>query len=722
MAHGLYELEPEFRAIVDHCADVLTPTLGVDIRDVLFGSDGRLNETWLTHPALFAVEYALARLWMSWGITPSALIGHSFGEYVAACLAGVFSLDDGLALVAERGRLMHGLPGGGMLAVNLGADELRALLPDTLALAAINSPSACVVSGPAPEVDRFEQQLTVEHRRLPIQHASHSACMASAVESLVAAFQRVALSPPRVPYLSNLSGTWIDAAAATDPTYWGRHLVQTVQFADGLRELCSDERRMLIEVGPGRSLAAFVRQTRAGTTVLPSLRHPLDAQSDQAFLMHSLGRACVAGASVDWTAFWAGERRRRVSLPTYPFERQRYWIEPHGSVSALPSSAAPVQHERPTLASAYAAPTSPLETDLAAIWASLLGVDRVGIHDNFFELGGDSLLAVQLTTRVRDLTGIELQLQHLVEAPTVAGTARLLVQIREQSRPAPSRSPVVTITPLGGGVPFFCVHPAGGTVLCYLELARALGPRQPFVALQSPGLCGEAEPSTIELAAARYVAQLRAVQRAGPYRIGGLSYGGNVAFEMARLLHADGEEVDLLAMFDSHPPQAYHTDPPADASYVQAFPSILQMYSGQVPHISGDEIRQLDAPAQVDYMVRQIRASHVLPAEVDDEGIKLLFGLWKTHLLALRAHRPAPLRHAQRITYFRAAEAQPPDLPRLLHIDLRDDGAAWAAFTPGTFEVHTVPGSHYTMLNAAHSGALAPTLASALQREVMGVR
>jgi amino acid adenylation domain-containing protein/non-ribosomal peptide synthase protein (TIGR01720 family) len=339
MGSELYILEPVFREQVDLCCELLQPHLGLDLRSVLYPADQaeaaeQLGQTWLTQPALFVIEYALAQLWMSWGVQPKALIGHSIGEYVAACLAGVFSLEDALALVAARGRLMQSLPGGAMLAVPLAEAEVQALLGDTLSLAAVNGPALCVVSGNSEAVDALEGQLKekgVECQRLHTSHAFHSAMMDPILDAFAAEVRQVKRNPPQIPFVSNLTGEWISAAEATDPAYWARHLRNTVRFGDGLEQLLKDPAPLLLEIGPGRTLSSLALQhpgRTAGQTVLSSLRHAQDTQSDQAFLLAALGKLWLAGVAVDWAAFYQGERRCRVPLPTYPFERQRCWIEP----------------------------------------------------------------------------------------------------------------------------------------------------------------------------------------------------------------------------------------------------------------------------------------------------------------------------------------------------------------------------------------------------------
>jgi acyl transferase domain-containing protein len=357
MAAELYRAEPVFRAQVDQCAELLAPHLGCDLRELLYPHDeGRrtndegssssfvfrlssdsgdlLDQTQYAQPALFVIAYALAQLWMSWGVRPQALLGHSIGEYVAACLSGVFALDDALALVAARGRLMQPLPAGAMLAVPLGESELRPLLGAELSIAAINAPRACVVSGCVAAIAALERQLTeqgLDTRRLHTSHAFHSPMIDPIIEPFAALVRRIPLNRPTIPFVSNLTGTWISPTEATDPQYWAHHLRGTVRFADGIAELLREPDRALLEVGPGQTLTTLLRQNivaDAERAVIASMRHPRDQRSDELLVLSALGWLWLAGVAVDWAGFVAHERRRRLPLPTYPFERQRYWIEP----------------------------------------------------------------------------------------------------------------------------------------------------------------------------------------------------------------------------------------------------------------------------------------------------------------------------------------------------------------------------------------------------------
>jgi acyl transferase domain-containing protein/acyl carrier protein len=375
MGRELYASEPVFRAELDRCAELLVPHLGLDIRTEMFG-EGSLERPTRGLPALFALEYALAKLWMAWGVVPGVMIGHSVGEYAAACLAGVFRLEDALALVALRGRLFETLPRGAMLGVALRPPALRALLdgmPEVaakLSLAAINAPELCVVSGPSGAIEAFQERLVergVESRRLHIDVAAHS----GVVERIVGEFQQavgsVRPSAPRLPFVSNLTGRLITTQEATDPHYWGRHLRETVRFSDGLALLLEEPELVLLEVGAGTTLSSLARShpSRKHQPVLASLPHPRDPQPESRQVLTALGALWSHGVALDWAAFDAQRAPRRVSLPTYPFQRQRFWLDApagaHGAARAhalegwffvpswrrsVPPPRRPMEHER----------------------------------------------------------------------------------------------------------------------------------------------------------------------------------------------------------------------------------------------------------------------------------------------------------------------------------------------------------------------------------------
>ncbi len=337
MARELYETEKSFREDVDHCCDILEPLLQLDLRAVLYPTAERaeeaseqLKQTELTQPALFVIEYALARLWMRLGVRPAALIGHSIGEYVAACIAGLFTLEDALKIVVERGRLMQQAPHGAMLAVPLSEKEILPLLNGELSLAAVNAPALCVVSGTVQAIERFEQRLAEKDlicRRLHTSHALHSAMMDPLLETFAAKLQHAKTGTPQIPIVSTLTGTWMTAEEASDASYWARQLRHTVRFADGLKEILKEPATVLLEIGPGQTLSALAKQSDETRVVLSSLRHPRDNQSDVAYRLNTVGRLWTAGVEIGWAALHE-PGRRRIPLPTYPFERRRYWIDP----------------------------------------------------------------------------------------------------------------------------------------------------------------------------------------------------------------------------------------------------------------------------------------------------------------------------------------------------------------------------------------------------------
>ncbi len=340
MGAGLYRTEPVYRAALNASIDHMKRIAGIDLKAVLLPAPEdeerarqMLERPTIALPALFAVQVALARLWMSWGVRPGGMIGHSSGEYAAAHLAGVFSLEDALRIVHTRGRLFESLPEGAMLSVPMEETALRAMLPSELAIAAINGPKLCVVSGPAEAIHGFGEALAgqgVESRRVPISVAAHSPMLDGVLGEFRAMLRTVPMKAPGLAFVSNLSGDWITAAEATDPDYWVRHLRETVRFTDGLARLLEEPHQVLLEVGPGRTMASFARQhgaRSAGQPVLSSLRHPDEQVADTAFLLGALGQLWALGVEINWGRYWIEEKRLRLPLPTYRFDRERHWID-----------------------------------------------------------------------------------------------------------------------------------------------------------------------------------------------------------------------------------------------------------------------------------------------------------------------------------------------------------------------------------------------------------
>jgi len=504
MGRGQYESEPDFAKHVDYCCEFLQPFLGRDLRKIMYptervrlqsevsteerldfrsliqrgnvqrrdvqpkGDDSspatqEIHRTRWAQPALFVTEYALAKLWMSWGIVPASLMGYSIGEFVAACLAGVISLDDSLRMLAVRAQSIERLAPGAMLAIGAPEAQVSPLLTSGVSVAGINGNSLCVVAGTPEAVDALQDRLLREGeivcRRLLAGHAFHSPLMQPVAEELTKIARSLRLRPPQIPYISNVTGKPITDSEATDAAYWAQHLTRPVQFAAGLQHLCSPSAPVFLEVGPGQMLTSLAEQYLAGKGVadrvtLASLPHSSDSQTDRAFILHTLGSLWLAGIEPDWNGVHRHELRSRIPLPTYPFERQRYWITPSRRPQrSAPESAIAVQmaassaletvsyersvdyeqsvaspngengNSRPHLGAEYVAPANSTEQRIAKVWEELLGVHPIGVHDEFLRLGGNSLLAIRVAAELREAFQIEFPLEALLKSSTVAEIA-----------------------------------------------------------------------------------------------------------------------------------------------------------------------------------------------------------------------------------------------------------------------------------------------------------
>ena len=436
MTKEVYANEPIFRRELDRCCDLLRPHLGLDLRDVLYPAPGKEDEaaetlfqTAVTQPALFAVEYALAQMWTAYRAPAEGMVGYSIGEYTAACVAGVMSLEDAAQLVVARAALMQEMPAGGMLSVSLSEAEVRAILPAELDLCTINGPASVVVGGEAGAVDAFAARLDadeVHYQRVHTSHVSHSRMMDPILGRFEAVVRRITLRPPGLPFVSNVTGTWITEAQATDPMYWVRHLRGTVRFDDCLRTLMEEPNRVLLECGPGRGMATLARRHPARDPrmlVLNSLPHVRDGITEEEAVWNAVAELWHVGIEPEWPRLYDGWRRLRLRLPTYPFDRGRYWLgvrdaetlEEHEYVAGHTQGAPE-----------YTAPRNMYEAGIVDIFKELFGLERVGIYSNFFHMGGDSLLAVQLAKRIRERWGVQVPLRALWEIRTLTEVAQLV--------------------------------------------------------------------------------------------------------------------------------------------------------------------------------------------------------------------------------------------------------------------------------------------------------
>lgn len=469
MGHGLYTGWEVFREEVDNCARILEPHIGADIRTVLYPASQswknaastkgvdlkrmlgrcaddapdpdtvRLNMTVLAQPALFTMEYALARLWISLGIAPDALVGHSMGEYVAACLAGVMSLEDTLRLVAARATLVNALPQAIMLAVMLPEDELLPILPRGLFVSLINGPNHCVIAGPLAEVDAFEQTLSAREviaRRVQNGHAFHTQMLQPILEAFEAEVRKVRLSEPRIPYISNVTGDWVTASEATDPSYWMRHATHTARFSDGLRRMWQLQDPALIECGPGKTLNVLAAQhpDRKGTLrgAIWSMRQRYENEQDEAVLLAAIGKVWLAGGAIGWDQIPGRGKPQLIRL------RVGETVATDVVIADSPRNLASVAMESAAVAGATIAggaqdggwvaddtPSTERERQLVVVWKAALGTAQIGVNDSFGALGGDSLSSVAALLEMKRLGVPDKIARGLYEGLTIRQMAHL---------------------------------------------------------------------------------------------------------------------------------------------------------------------------------------------------------------------------------------------------------------------------------------------------------
>ena len=490
MGRGLYCSEKVYRETFDHCADILSPLLGEDIREILFRDqtteeDGKiLNDPKYGGPILFAVEYALTALWREWGVEPNILIGHSLGEYVAACVSGVFSLEDALRLVSIRGRLMMSCLSGSMMVVACSEEELMGILPDSLDIAAVNSKESYTVAGDSESVDRFSELLLekkITHKKLDTQIAYHSRMMDPVVDEYLEAVKSATLNAPDIPIVSSASGDWLSDEQAGDPAYWAKHLRETVRFFDGGCMLVENPANAFLEIGPltftgemllwgpegTRPLAVssmpnrfmevgmqsfadqmkLWRKGKSAPTQKVSWNREKQIESEGEHLQKAIATLWTHGCDIEWSNYFGEEFRNRISLPGYSFSDQRYWIDP--VIPSVPSEETPgirismtengddsdtdavaeALRNRPSLSSAYIEPRNDRERKIANMISEVLGVSPIGVRDDFFELGGDSLKGVRLVSELKETFDVSASLEALFANPTIEGLSQAVGEI-----------------------------------------------------------------------------------------------------------------------------------------------------------------------------------------------------------------------------------------------------------------------------------------------------
>jgi acyl transferase domain-containing protein/thioesterase domain-containing protein len=646
-----YQNVRPFVLALDDCARILCSRLGTDVRDFLHPNAGRSRHRDIeTGPvadawALFSVEFALARTLIEWGLQPEAMLGIGIGECVAACIAGVLPLETALTAVACR---------------------------------VTRGNSGLVACGPP------------EHAQFHV---------------------------PKIPFISPVTGSWIADEQSTNPDYWLRYSSKPMLIGQAMMTFFEETDAQAVDLGPGSRFKKLLGEQHVvrfprRSPPIAIFRETDNASGESECPWRTLGHLWLSGVAVNWAMVQPNARCQRLSLPTYPFEGQSYWIAPPNNLPHVELSvpAASVVSSRPATANAYLVPRSKTEVQLTQIWEEILGYNPIGVNDDFFELGGDSLAALQIASRIRQIFPLEVPVQKLAQACTVAQLAELIEERSESHSDSAlplaevlGTSPLIVLQKGDESQPFFCVHPAGGTVLCYVPLARLLGSNQTFFGLQAPALYGGEEPPTIEEKAHLYLQLIRQSQPRGPYRIGGHSYGGNVAFEIACQLLREGDEVALLALLDSYPPEAYQ-ELPSPEQFREAFPRVVASYFG------------LDTAQEMEPSLILSNVRTIYP-DLTTETIEKFFQIWFGHFRALQAYRPSST-YSREITYFCCESDADIGIvnPTACNISGSRRADAWSRFSLEPIRIHWVPGNHFSLLRSPH----VETLAVLLQRAIDG--
>lgn len=753
MAKQLFQVEIYFRDIVKECINYLQERFTYLYDDLTFaetfGGTEKVNETYLTQPVLFIVEYALARTLIHWGVEPDVMIGHSIGEYVAACLAGVFTKEQALEIVAIRGKLIQDLPAGDMLSVNLGEEDVKKYLSENCSLAAVNGNKRTVLAGDPESMLSVHDQLNndgVENHLLHTSHAFHSYMMNSIMMRFRQVIAKRNPQAPTKPFISNVTGRLISKAEATSPDYWVRHLRGTVRFHDGFEHLMSqrgeNEQFVCLEVGPGKVLSTLTRhhpRLDRRDLILSTTRRPNQESSDCEVLLKSIGQLWFEGIEINWQNFYANRQRFKISLPAYPFERKEYWIprapritgsvkrdlnpealsillplegedKDHGEnsvVTSLESSGEDVVGE---FASACL-PSNEIETTIAQVWSDTLGLSNISRFDDFFDLGGDSLLAVPAMDRIRRQLDIALSTPVLIQYSRLVDLADYIAENRQhpslnggESESHAARCLLQLQSGDAQKPTFYMVHPIGGDVLHYRDFAHAIGSKYSVFGFQAPGLNGNCEPlNCVSEMAGRYLEELQLYQPQGPYILGGSSFGGFVAYEMAQRLTQAGYEVPLLIMIDTPSPDLL----PALMSDSAA---ILEYLLADTLTLNWDELRACDEEEQVIYVLEEAQKqekNHLIPPHL---GVPM-FKTWIAHQKAMFDYQIQD--YSGRLLYFRHTE-RTPSFPAKPH-------ATWASHVLGSMEIYRVPGNHISMNYAPNVGVIAHHIKSVISRLSLGV-
>jgi thioesterase domain-containing protein/acyl carrier protein len=535
----------------------------------------------------------------------------------------------------------------------------------------------------------------------------------------------VELSAPCIPYITNVTGSWVTDDEAADPTHWVRHMRQTVRFAEGLDELLQAPGALFLEVGPGQTFTSIIRRhpNSANACVTAPTLSSAPGWPDSGALAMSVARLWVAGVAPAWQKLHEGETRRRVGLPGYAFDRQRFWPQTRNNrpTREAPSVVQMSRHEpgiesREVYSGSLSTRTlnvaperlDSIESKLLGVFESVLGTSSITVTDNFFELGGSSLSAMSVILQVERMFGLRLSAAALLESPTVEALAAVMSGV-----PSPYGHQLVGMRTTGAQPPLFCIHPYGGHTTNYVELTRTLGAAQPVYGIQAGGLRGESMPlRRIEDMASDYIELIKSVQPRGPYRLVGHSMGGCIAYEMAQQLNRNGESIALLALLDSRAQNAsvrplFRNGAYSEMAHRHWLSDDAVMLGILMPELSfdWDSLHDVDADAQWRHVREAAVKQGLLPTDAGEDQLRSLLGVMDANDEALRSYRPMPYAGPVLLVCGEegfATQFGEPDL-------------GWGALVD-KLDIVSVPGNHHSIMSRASAPAIAEHLKRHSQR------
>lgn len=749
MGRDLYQQERLFRKEIDSSSEYLKPLMGLDVREVMFATDERkapatalLRQTWITQPALFILESSLLKLWQAWGVTPTVMIGHSLGELVAAVAAGTLSQEDALRLVVARGRLMWETEPGAMLSAGLSADTAQQFVRPGVSIAAINGREQVVFSGDTQEIKKLAEAFNrtgIACRQLSVERAFHSEKMERIRDQFLEVVGKLRLNKPTGRYVSNVTGEFA-GHEVTDAEYWWQQMRSPVKFAAGIDRLKQEDDWIWLEVGPGESLSRLVRnelvESGIDATITASLPGEQHHEREQEKILQALGALWASGAQINWDGYYCDERRRRVQLPTYPFQRKSYWAQIPAQAAAVTTSpttqgiseveTSQPGDQQPNFVAGSEdlpdelKPEQDIQVTVSQVWKKLLGTPQITASDNFFDLGGHSLLLIQMARLLSEKLKLEIPLEDFLKEPTIAGLVRRLKPVSNGSA---HRSVLAPFRTSGTRPPFFGVHPVGGGTFIYRQLADHLGPDQPFYGLQALGLAEIADQgdpyNSLKDMASEYLQAVRQARPHGPYFLGGLSWGGVLAFEIAQQMYQAGEEVRLLALFDTPAPaELAKLCRQDDAEILVGLARDLGFQQGIELQLSVDMVRSLPEEQQFQRVLTELQSFGLMPGETTSAWLRRHLHGYRSRLDLVRNYRPEIF--PGRITFFRASDMDS-EMTRgveRLQLDYHNPSFAWDKLSTEPVEIFKVPGNHSEMVNEPHVQVLAEYLSNCIARQV----